>query len=126
MIFKESSLHQAKDTGMACILICLIGFLLGGQQAWIIAALFFLLLNMIRPQLYAPLAVIWFGLSHKLGGFVSTILLTVLFYIVVTPIALIRKVTGADAMRQKQWRQTDSAFTVRNHSFSASDLEKPY
>jgi uncharacterized membrane protein len=126
MIFKENSLHQKKDTGMACILICLIGFLLGGQHAWVIAALFFLLLNMIRPQLYTPLAVIWFGLSHKLGSIVSTMLLTVLFYIVVTPIALIRKMTGADAMRQKQWRQSDSAFSVRNHSFSASDLEKPY
>ncbi len=71
MIFKEGSLHQAKDTGMACILICLIGFLFGGQQVWIIAALFFLLLNMIRPQLYSPLAVIWFGLSHKLGGVIA-------------------------------------------------------
>jgi len=126
MMEKNMTLHQAKDTGMACILICLIGFLFGGQKAWIIAALIFLLLNMIRPQLYAPLAVIWFGFSHKLGGIVSTILLTVLFYIVVTPIALIRKITGADAMKQKQWHQTDSAFTVRKHSFLASDLEKPY
>lgn len=123
---KNMTLHQAKDTGMACILICLIGFFVGGQQVWLIAALCFLLLNMIRPQLYSPVAVIWFGLSHKLGGIASTVLLTVIFYTVVTPIALVRKLTGADAMKQKQWRQSDSAFTERNHNFSASDMEKPY
>ncbi len=120
------TLHQAKDTGMACVLICLIGYLLAGQQAWLLAALFFVLLNMIRPQLYSPVAIIWFGLSHRLGGLASAILLTILFYTIVTPVALLRKATGADAMKQKQWRQKNSAFTERNHSFTPADMEKPY
>ena len=126
MIDKNSSLHQAKDTGMACVLVCLIGFFFTGNIPWVIVALCFLVLNMIYPKFYGPAAVVWFRSSHFIGGFVSTALLTVIFYVIVTPIALIRKITGADAMKSKQWRVSDSAFTVRNHSFTATDLDKPY
>jgi len=123
---KNLSLHQAKDTGMALVLVCIILFLFSQQRLWIIAALVFLLICMISPKLYQPAAVVWFKLSNYLGGFASTLLLTIIFYVVVTPIALIRQLTGADALKLKQWRKSKSAFTERNITFSATDLEKPY
>ena len=123
---QQDKITRAKDTGMAAVLICLIGFLWGGQRGWIVAALVLLVLNMIRPQLYRPAAVAWFGFSHRLGGIVSKVVLSAIFYIVLTPVALVRRLTGADAMKLKLWHSAPSAFSERDHRFTARDLEKPY
>lgn len=126
MINKNMSTHQAKDTGMALVLVCLILFLFNHQLIWINAALFFLLGCMVCPRLYRPAAHVWFRFSHFMGGIVSTILLTIIFYTLLTPIGLLRKLAGADALKLKKWGTTESAFTQRGITFSAADLEKPY
>ena len=123
---KNSSLHQAKDTGMAFTLICLIAFLFSHQRIWIIAALFFLLICMISPKLYQPAASRWFRFSHFIGGIVSIILLTIIFYLVLVPVGLLRQRTGADPMKLKKWKTPESAFKQRDINFSAADLKKPY
>lgn len=123
---KNTTLHQAKDTGMALVLICLILFLFSPQRIWVVAALIFLLIGMVSPKLYRPAAFIWFKLSHFLGGIASKVLLTIIFFAVLTPIGLLRKLTGADAMALKKWKTPESAFKERDITFSAADLKKPY
>ena len=118
--------QQAKDTGMALVLICLLVFLFSHQLASVYAAVFFLLVCMICPKLFQPAARVWFSFAHLLGGVVSKILLTIIFYTVLTPIGLLRKLTGADPMNLKKRSASGSAFTERNVTFIAADLEKPY
>ena len=118
--------QQAKDTGMAFILICLIVFLFTHQLVWIYAAVVFLLICMICPALYRPASRIWFKFSRVIGDIVSKILLSIIFYTVLTPIGLLRQLTGADAMKQKKWKTPESAFKKRDVNFSAADLKKPY
>ena len=61
------------------------------------------------------------------GNVVSRILLTVIFYVLVTPVGLIRRVLGADAMQLKKWKNGNvSVFQERNHLFNSADIEKPY
>ena len=126
MLNKETVEQQAKDTGMAFVRICLIVFLFSQKLVWVYSAVFFLLVCMICPTLYRPAARVWFRLSGVIGGVVSKILLTIIFYTILPPIGLLRKLTGADAMNLKKRSASDSAFTERNVTFSAADLEKPY
>jgi hypothetical protein len=113
MINKNNLQQQAKDTGLAFVLICLVVYLFSDQRAWVIVGIFCLLLCMICPRAYQPAARVWFGLSHFLGGIVSTIILTIIFYVVITPIGLLRQRSGADAMNLKKRGSKDSAFTLR-------------
>ena len=126
MINKNNLQQQAKDTGLAFVLICLIVYLFSDQRVWVIVGIFCLLLCMICPRAYQPAARVWFGFSHFLGGIVSTIILTIIFYVVITPIGLLRQRSGADAMNLQKRGSKDSAFTERNITFSATDMEKPY
>lgn len=126
MLDQNRSEQQAKDTGLAFVLICLIVFLLTHQLVWIHAAIFFLLICMICPALYRPAARVWFQFSRIIGGVVSKVLLSIVFYTVLTPIGVLRRMIGADAMNLNKWGQSESAFTERNVTFSAADLEKPY
>ena len=119
--------RQAKDTGMAMVLICLLLATFSKPFPWLGIAIALLLLDMLWPVCYKPVATIWLGLSHLLGTVMSKVILSILFFALVTPIGVARRITGADSMKIKQWKQgTASVFRQRNHTFSAADIEKPF
>jgi hypothetical protein len=123
----KSTPEQAKDTGMAMVLICLLLGYWGKFPKFLPVALVLLILTMAWPNAFKPLAGLWFGLSHLLGSVVSRVILTVLFFLVVTPIGLIRRLIGADALQLKKWKQgRDSVFVVREGPVQGKDLLNPY
>ena len=123
----SSNKDQAKDTGMARVLICLLLGYWGKFPKFLPVSLALLLITMTWPTAFRPLATLWFGLSHVLSSVVSRVILSVVFFLVVTPIGLIRRLTGADALKLKQWKQGhDSVFIVREGAIQGKDLENPY
>ena len=56
--------EQAKDTGMAMVLICLLLGYWGKFPKFLPVSLVLLILTMAWPNAFRPLAVLWFGLSH--------------------------------------------------------------
>ena len=123
----SSTKEQAKDTGMAMVLICLLLGYWGKFPKFLPVSLGLLILTMAWPNAFRPLAVLWFGLSHLLGQVVSRVILTVLFYLLVTPIGVIRRWTGADALQLKKWKQgRDSVFVVREGAIQGKDMTNPY
>jgi hypothetical protein len=124
---KNITRDQAKDTGMAMVLICLLIGYFGHKQSFIGAAMLLLLVDMTWPSLYRPVGRLWFGLSHVLGTVMSKVVLSILFFILVTPIGLVRRLLGSDALQLKQWKKDQSSvFKVRNHTFTAQDIQHPY
>lgn len=124
---------QCKDTGMALVLILLLLAVFlrregqGIHPAYPAAAIVVHVLNMIAPRLYRWPAVVWFGLSHLLGTVVSKILLTLVFALVVTPIALVRRMMGKDPLQLKRFKAGSASVLIeRNHTFTAADISKPY
>jgi len=119
--------EKCKDAGLALVLICLLCY-----QAWklkflMLLAVIFLLLAMTWPRIFKPFAIVWFGLSTLIGTVVSKIILAVLFFVMVLPIGVLRKIMGKDAMQFKSWKKGKSSiFRIREHRFAAEDLEKPY
>jgi hypothetical protein len=70
---------------------------------------------------------LWFWLSHLLGTVMSKVILTVLFFVLVTPIGLIRRLLGADTLQLKKWKKgSDSVFVVREGAVGEKDLANPY
>jgi multisubunit Na+/H+ antiporter MnhG subunit len=119
--------EQAKDTGMAMVLICLIIYLIWEKEQLIIVATIFLILNMVWSDAYRPVAKIWLGFSHVLGTIISKFLLSILFFVLVTPVGLIRRIRGADSLQLKKWKKNNaSIFKFRNHTYSAKDINNPY
>jgi hypothetical protein len=125
--FAKATTAQARDTGMAMVLICLLFAWIGGYRAMLPAAILVLVVNMISPGVYKPLARVWFGLSHVLGTVMSKVILSVAFFLVLTPMGLVRKVMGKDSLRVAAWKKdSGSVFRVRDHTFAAADIEQPF
>ena len=125
-IFKATT-DQCKDTGMAITLIFLLLVPLTKQYDLIYWAIGVQVLNMVKPQIYGPAAIVWFKLSELLGTVVSKIVLSILFLIVVTPVGLLRRAVGKDSLKLKSFKKGHgSVMETRNHTFSADDIRKPY
>jgi ABC-type enterochelin transport system permease subunit len=119
--------EQSKDTGMAMVLLLLLASAAFKRQTLITAAMIALVVDMTFPQLYRPVAVLWLGLSHLFGTVVSKIFLTLVFFGVVTPIGLARKLLGIDSLKLKDFKSGEnSVMVIRNHIFTGKDIEKPY
>lgn len=124
---KNISKNQSKDTGMAMVLICLLIAYFSQSSQFVILSILLLIIDMTVPNIYRPLAKIWIGISHILGTIVSKFLLTIIFFTLVTPIGVIRRIFGADSLQLKKWKkETASVFTIRDHRFQSEEIERPY
>jgi hypothetical protein len=123
---RSITVNQAKDTAMAIVLIFLIATCYDIQWTlWVAMAL--LAVNMIWPALFKPAAFLWCGAADLLRLVSSNIILGAIFAFLVVPVGLVRKMMGKDALNLKAWKKSeDSVFKIRDHKYSAEDLEYPY
>jgi hypothetical protein len=124
---KDNRLDRARDTGMALVLLVLLFAYFGRYYVLLPGAIVLLVINMAWPRLFIPLSRVWFGLSHLLGKAISRIILTLIFFLIVVPIGLLRRSAGADPMQLKKWKDgSSSVFRNREGAVEAKDLENPY
>jgi hypothetical protein len=75
-----------------------------------------------------PLAVMiargWLAFAKILGTFNSKIVLTLVFYLFLTPIALLYRVFNKNCLSIQSHPKSTSMYVDRDHVFTASDLEK--
>ena len=123
----RATVEQAKDTGLAAVLILLLVAHFWELPTLVPAAIAVLVITMVWPALFRPAARLWFGLSHVLGTVASKVLLSVVFIVLATPMGLLRRVLGADSMRLREWKSgPDSVFLERDHLYTPEELERPY
>lgn len=112
---------------MAMVLLILLLYMVQKREVLIAAAIALHVLNMTVPLIFRPVAVGWLGLSHVLGIVMSKVLLAIVFFLIVTPMGVVRKITGKDSLKLRAFKASEeSVMWERNYTFAARDLEKPY
>ncbi len=87
-----------------------------------------LLLGAIYPKSLRLVYLGWMSLALVLGLIVSTILLTVFFYVVITPMGLLARITGKDFLRLKL-DPAEASYWIRREEPAErkpSDYERQY
>lgn len=76
----------------------------GGALAWpwLLLALLLLLVAWRAPRRLTPLARGWLRLGHLLGHINTRIILGLVFFLLITPLALLMRLFGRDALRLKR------------------------
>lgn len=124
---EEITKDQSKDTGMAMVLLLLLVFLSRKREGYLFAAMGLHVLNMIVPKIFRPVAFLWFAISDLMGAVMSKVLLSIVFFGVVIPIAVVRRILGKDSLQLQGFKASKgSVMLVRDHTFVAADLERPY
>ena len=68
----------------------------------LITSFIFLVLGLLNSKILSPLNYIWFKFGFLLSLIVSPIVMSVVFFFVVTPIAIIAKIFGKDFLKLKK------------------------
>ncbi len=124
---KNTTPDSNKDAGLALALILIIIALFSTPTKLIFMASVILVFAMTIPKVFKPFAIVWFGLSHLLGDISTKLILTILFFLILTPIGLIRRLSGSDPLQLTGWpKDAASAFSHENHLYGASDITSPY
>jgi membrane protein implicated in regulation of membrane protease activity len=96
-------------------------------HALILAALVLILLTIVMPMVFYPFAVVWFGLAKFLAGVVPPVVLGILFFVMVTPLGLVRRMLGRDALRLRQFKKgSSSVMNNRDHVYTEADLKDTF
>ena len=119
--------NQKKDTGLALILLFLIIGLLTNNLLFFKMTIPIILITMLIPSVLYPIAIVWFTLSNFLGFFISKIILSVIFIILIIPFGLIRRLFGKDNLRLGQFKVSKKSVLInKNHTFTRKDIIKPF
>ena len=126
-IFSGISKKQNADFGLVIILVCCVLAYWLNERSLIMAAIILSLLTILVPVVLTPFAALWYGLSRVLSKFTTVVLLSLIFFLVVTPIGLVRRFLGKDSLRLKQFKKgTQSVMTNREHEYTAEDMEEMF
>ena len=71
---------------------------------WILAAIavILLLLALVKPLLLNPLRLVWDKIGHVLGIINTNVLLTLFYFVILTPLSLIMRLFGKDILKLKR------------------------
>jgi hypothetical protein len=87
----------------------------GFQGLWIPLGLagFFVLTGLSMPRVLRPFYVVWMRFASMLGWFNTRLLLTVFFFLVLTPIGLVMRLSGKDLLDKNIDRRGKSYWVKR-------------
>lgn len=118
---------QERDTCLALTLVLLLIWLFTGKVGFVYAGMAMLVYGMVWSRGMRPLARLWFGLSLLLGTVMGKVLLSIVYVLLVLPVALVRRAMGKDSLGLGSFKKGDaSLFVVRDHRFVADDISHPY
>lgn len=93
--------------------------------AWVLYALSFILfiITALSPERLAPVNRLWFKFGILLGKVISPITIGIMFFALITPIALVTRIFGRDELKLRK-RLTDSYWINRIPTGPATDSFK--
>ena len=90
----------------------------GDIRVWAtILAVIFLILGLLNSSFLNPLNKVWFKFGILLGNFVSPIVMGIVFFVIVTPTALIMKIFGKNLLNLK--RDNKQSYWVERSSIKS-------
>lgn len=73
-----------------------------GVYGWLIAGIVLGLVAVAAPNLLTPLNKAWMKLGELMGKVVSPLVLGIIFFLLITPVALVTRLFGRDELRLKK------------------------
>tara|TARA_B110000305_G_scaffold4771_1_gene4644 strand:- start:168 stop:542 length:375 start_codon:yes stop_codon:yes gene_type:complete len=87
-------------------------------RSWaIITAFIFLILGLINSKLLTPLNILWFKFGIFLGKIVSPFVMGMIFFFVVTPIAILMRILKKDLLNLKF--NSDDSYWVKKNEYKS-------
>jgi Saxitoxin biosynthesis operon protein SxtJ len=108
------------ETLAAVNIALLLSFFYSGRKGFVSASILVTLLCLLFPVLLFWLHRIWNSFFSFIGSVNAKILLAIVYFVLLVPIAFLFKIT-----RKQKKPVTTGNYKTRDHLFAASDFERP-
>ncbi len=110
------------------ILSCLLYILKSEINLYLLTGgLIFIIFGLLIPPVLKPFQKVWMTLAIILNWFMTRIILSILFYFVLTPIGFARKIFGKKSLDLKYDKKQESYWNYREYKkFNKVDYEKQF
>tara|TARA_B100000586_G_scaffold132368_1_gene95732 strand:- start:55 stop:444 length:390 start_codon:yes stop_codon:yes gene_type:complete len=86
-----------------------------GIRYWsLIISIVFLILGILNSKILTPFNKIWFKIGILLGNVISPIVMSIIFFLVVTPTSFIMKILGKDLLNLK--KNTKNSYWIKKQN----------
>jgi len=120
-----SASSRSKETILVITVGLLVLHLVFSARIFLTLSLIVGLTGILSTLLSEKIDFLWNKLSHLLGTVSNGVLLTLVFFLVLTPVGLVRRLFKKNGMTRAA-RDQRSNFTDRDHTFTKQDLEKTW
>ena len=130
-ISKEKRLETLSVLAGFCFIVALVKLHNGAsphtQKLWMEAGVALLIIGLFIAPLATLISQLWLKLSHLLGAVMSRLLMSLVFFLVLLPLALLRRlVTRSDSLQLKRKAEGASYYAAEVKKYAASDLQFPW
>lgn len=119
---------MSREKGLETIIVLVLASLfiyLKFEVTWLIYIAFALLLiSIVSKKLTSLIGKLWLSFSLYFGAFMNYIIMFLIFYFVLTPLAFFQRLGNKNQLLKKGRNKT--YFVKRNHLFTLKDIEKPW
>jgi len=119
------AVNKPTETMLVLAMACLAAYVLWHAKVLLWLSFGFGLVGILSPWMSRQIARLWMGLTQVLGRISNAVLLSVVYWLVVVPVAVFRRLRKKDKLTRFD-QFVGSNFTKRDHTFEKEDLEKTW
>lgn len=108
------------------ILALLVAFLVFGVQWLLWIAMLLCLGNALESRITSAIACYWMKFAAVLGAFNSKVILTLIFYLILTPLAFVYRIFNHHLVDHFRINKRQSYFEDLNKTYTQKDFEKTW
>jgi hypothetical protein len=128
---KEQRTELRKFALTVGIALCVLGIFLALRgktcyMGFLIVSVVLLLFGIAAPMVLKPLCTAWMALANSMGWVVTRIILTVLFYLIVTPVGLLGRLFGKSFLDVKLDNSAESYWVPPQIESKREDYERQF
>ena len=87
----------------------------GTLRIWsVVISLAFLFLGLLNSKILSPLNLLWMKFGELLGKVIAPMVLSLIYFLVITPIGLLMRLIGKDFMKKNFSKKNNSYWIKRN------------
>ena len=123
-LFAGVTEQQNREFGLVVILVVAILSWWTDELTLLPVIIILTLTTILVPAILTPFTALWYIFAGVVGKIMSSILLGLVFYLLVTPVGCIRRLCGKDSLslRRKFGSSRKSTFVIRNYTYSKEDM----